>query len=202
MVVGPPRTGRRTSPQTARRCAGTSWLILLLASAADGTAAGRGRRAVPVSGPWPMRRSRASLGSRVPTCRGWLWRSVALGTPAGGDGRGAAASVSMPGHVPQGWRAGPFGLRLEGGRLRVSQGWRTAEQADRTLPCWYAVVDRGTFHAAACSAIREAVLGTSTLVARRRAERKAILDVAASYGVLKITRGGVPLPAVKREGGL
>lgn len=44
------------------------------------------------------------------------------------------------------------------------------------------------------------MLGTRTLVGRRRVERKAILDVAASLGLVKITRGGVLLPAPKREG--
>lgn len=90
--------------------------------------------------------------------------------------------------------------RLDSHRLRACLGWRTAEEADRTVPCWYTAVDRGAFHAAACSALANAVLGTRTLVARRRAERKAILDVAASFGVIRITRGGVLLPAAKREG--
>jgi len=90
--------------------------------------------------------------------------------------------------------------RLTRRRLRACLGWCTAEQADRTLPCWYGVVDRGRFYAAACSAIRQAVLGTKTLVQRRRAERKAILDLAASVGLVRVTRGGVLLAPAKREG--
>lgn len=89
---------------------------------------------------------------------------------------------------------------LDRHRLRACLGYRTAEEADRTLRCWYGVVERGSFYAAACSAISKAVLGARTLVARRRAERQAILDVAASFGLVRITRGGVLLPALKREG--
>ena len=89
---------------------------------------------------------------------------------------------------------------LDRHRLRACLGYRTAEEADRTLPGWYRVVDRGSFYAAACSAIAKAVLGTRTLVERRRAERAAILDVAASFGLVRITRGGVLVSPVKREG--
>jgi transposase InsO family protein len=90
--------------------------------------------------------------------------------------------------------------RLDRHRLRACLGYVTAEQADRTLPCWYGVVDRGSFYAAVCSATEQAVLGARTLVERRRAERKAILGVVASLGVIRITRGGVLLSAVKCEG--
>lgn len=90
--------------------------------------------------------------------------------------------------------------RLDGRRLRARLGWRTAAQADSSARSWYGLVDRGSFYAAACSAIRQAVLGACTLRARRKAERKAILDVAASFGLVEITRGGVPLNMCKREG--
>ena len=77
---------------------------------------------------------------------------------------------------------------------------RGPRQGSSSAPSWYGLVDRGSFYAAACSAIRQAVPGACTLRERRKAERMAILAVAASFGLVEITRGGVPLNMCKHEG--
>jgi hypothetical protein len=72
-------------------------------------------------------------------------------------------------------------VRLDSWRQRARLGWRTAAQADSSARSWYGLVERRSFHSAACSAISPAVLGARTLRERRKAERKAILDVAALW---------------------
>jgi transposase InsO family protein len=114
------------------------------------------------------------------------------------SGLGNSVRLSSPAEAQE--RLQVARRRLDARRVRERLGWRTAEQADSSAKGWYGLVRRRSFYAAACSAIGKAVLGARTLVERRKAERKAILQTAASFGLVTITRGGVLLDAGKREG--
>jgi len=83
---------------------------------------------------------------------------------------------------------------------RPPLGARTAAEIDRTLPSWDGVLDRRAFYDAACRAREHAVLGTVGARARRLAEREAIWRVLEDYGLVRRTRGGVPLPSREAEG--
>lgn len=84
-------------------------------------------------------------------------------------------------------------------RPRASRGGRTAIAVDAALPPWYRALARERFHEAACSAIRDALAVPGTTRARRRAEREAILATMERSGLIRRTRGGVPLLAVEPE---
>ena len=104
-----------------------------------------------------------------------------------GGGRGVRGSPPArprpPGHV----------------RVRPSRGGRTADAVDAQVPAWYRGVDREVFYAAACRAIDKAVEGCNNPRARRRAERKAILQTPETFGLITRTRGGLPLPESLRK---
>lgn len=89
--------------------------------------------------------------------------------------------------------------RLDHWRPRASRGGRTAVAVDAALPSWYRAVARERFHAAACSAIRDALPVPATARARRLAEREAILATMERFGLIRRTRGGVPLLVVETE---
>jgi hypothetical protein len=57
----------------------------------------------------------------------------------------------------------------------------------------YAVVDRDCFYQAACNAQKEAMFGLKRARAIRQAERMAIMQTLARFGLAEITRGGVPI---------
>lgn len=80
--------------------------------------------------------------------------------------------------------------RLDGHRPRPSRGWRTAMQEDAALPPAEALVSRQAFYAAACCAIREAVLHSHTDRERRRATRTAVLQCMQHFGLITMTRAG------------
>lgn len=84
-------------------------------------------------------------------------------------------------------------------RPRASRGWRSALAVDAELPPWYGALTRQRFHEAACSAIREALAVPGTARARRRAVREALLATMERFGLIRRTRGGVPLLAVEPE---
>lgn len=85
-------------------------------------------------------------------------------------------------------------------RLRARLGARTAAEIDRSLPSWEGVLDRRAFHDAVCRAREHAVLDTVGARARRLAERDATWAVLESYGLVRRTRGGAPLPSREAEG--
>lgn len=89
--------------------------------------------------------------------------------------------------------------RLDHLRPRASRGGRPAVAVDAALPSWYGAVARERFHAAACSAIRDALPVPATARARRLAEREAILATLERFGLIRRTRGGVPLLVVEPE---
>ena len=82
-------------------------------------------------------------------------------------------------------------LRLNGGRLRGSRGYKTAEQLDRLMPSAESWACREGFHRMACSAINDAVRDTRGARARRRATREAIYRTLERFGMVTRTRGGV-----------
>jgi hypothetical protein len=88
---------------------------------------------------------------------------------------------------------------LDGQRLRKSRGYRTAAAVDAETPSWYGALARDDFYAAACAAVRKAVLGCNTKRGRRLAARKALLVTMQQYGIASTTVGAVPLPAVEAE---
>jgi len=90
--------------------------------------------------------------------------------------------------------------RLDEYRLRPRLGARTAAAVDSTLPSWEGLVDRRAFYAAACRAREDAVLGLTDARARRTAERQAIWRTLESFGLVRRTRGGAPLPPQQAEG--
>ncbi len=55
------------------------------------------------------------------------------------------------------------------------------------------MVDRDSFCQAACNAQHETVLGLKGARAVRLAERMAIMQTLARFGLAKITRGGLPI---------
>jgi transposase InsO family protein len=85
-------------------------------------------------------------------------------------------------------------------RLRARLGARTAAEIDRSLPSWEGVLDRRAFYDAVCHAREHAVLGTVGARARRLAQREATWCVLESFGLVRRTRGGAPLPAREAEG--
>ena len=84
-------------------------------------------------------------------------------------------------------------------RRRASRGGRTAAELDATLPRAEAIVDRDTFWRTARYNIARAVQGADTPRARRLAARAATWETMESFGLIRRTRGGVPLAAVKSE---
>ena len=80
-------------------------------------------------------------------------------------------------------------------RRRPSRGRRTAEEMLAAEPPAEALVDRGCFYAAACSAVEEAVRDREGGRARRMAERSAILQTLVNFELIRWTRGGIPLDA-------
>ena len=89
--------------------------------------------------------------------------------------------------------------RLDAHRLRARLGARTAAAVDRSPAPWDGVLDRRAFHEAVCCARAAAVLGITDARARRPAEREATWKVLESYGLVKRTRGGAPLPSREAE---
>jgi transposase InsO family protein len=89
--------------------------------------------------------------------------------------------------------------RLDECRLRARLGARTAVDVDSTLASWEGAVDRRSFYADACCAREAAALGITGARARRLAERHAIWRTLESYGLVKRTRGGAPLPSREAE---
>lgn len=90
--------------------------------------------------------------------------------------------------------------RLDEHRLRARLGARTAAEIDRSLPSWEGVLDRRAFYDAVCRSRQRAVLGTVGARARRLAEREATWRVLESYGLVRRSRGGAPLPSREAEG--
>lgn len=84
-------------------------------------------------------------------------------------------------------------------RHRSSRGGRTAAELDATLPRAETIVDRDTFWRTARYNIARAVQGAENPRARRLAERAATWETMESFGLIRRTRGGVPLAAVKSE---
>lgn len=82
-------------------------------------------------------------------------------------------------------RLDPAKRRLDEGRLRASRGWKTAAELDRDLPRADALVARAVFHAEACSAMREAVLGLSDEQEIRKAEQDAIWRTLERHGLAR-----------------
>jgi transposase InsO family protein len=85
-------------------------------------------------------------------------------------------------------------------RRRTSRGGRTAAELDVTLTRAEAIVSRDTFWRTTRYNIARAVQGVESPRAQRLAERAAILETMESFGLIRRTRGGVPLAAVKSEG--
>ena len=75
--------------------------------------------------------------------------------------------------------------------------WRTREVAYEGMATCYTPSSHAGFYRTARSAVEKAVRGASTARARRRAERGAIYATLDGYGLVKRTRGGVPLEASK-----
>jgi hypothetical protein len=67
------------------------------------------------------------------------------------------------------------------------------------LPRAESIVDRDTFWRAARYNIARAVQGAATPRARRLAARAATWETMEKFGLIRRTRGGVPLAAVKGE---
>jgi transposase InsO family protein len=89
--------------------------------------------------------------------------------------------------------------RLNGARCRTSRGGRTAHELDQVLPRAEDLVHRDTFHETACYNIARAVHRAETPRARRLAEREALYETMEQFGLIRRTRGRVPLRAVKCE---
>jgi len=75
--------------------------------------------------------------------------------------------------------------------------WRTREVAYEEMTTCYDAISHAGFYRTARSAVEQAVQGASTARARRRAERGAIYATLERFGLVKRTRGGVPLEASK-----
>jgi hypothetical protein len=89
--------------------------------------------------------------------------------------------------------------RLNVASSRTSRGGRTARELDLVLPRAEDMVDRDTFFETACYNIARAVQDARSARARRLAERNATLETMEQFGLIRRTRGGVPLRAVKCE---
>ena len=77
--------------------------------------------------------------------------------------------------------------------------WGTREVAYEKMATCYTPDSHAGFYQTACSAVEQAVQGASTARERRRAERGAIYATLEGYGLVKRTRGGVPLEGVKGD---
>ena len=75
--------------------------------------------------------------------------------------------------------------------------WRTREVGYEEMATCYTPGSHAGFYRTARSAVEKAVRGASTARARRRAERGAIYATLEQDGLVKRTRGGVPLEASK-----
>jgi transposase InsO family protein len=90
-------------------------------------------------------------------------------------------------------------MRLNGARCRTSRGGHTARELDQVLPRAEDLVRRDTFYETACYNIARAVQDAPSARARRLAEREATYETMEQFGLIRRTRGGVPLRAVKCE---
>jgi transposase InsO family protein len=90
-------------------------------------------------------------------------------------------------------------MRLNVARCRTSRGGRTARELDAALPRAQDLVNRDTFYETACYNIDRAVQDAPSPHARRLAEREATYETMEQFGLIRRTRGGVPLRAVKCE---
>jgi len=85
-------------------------------------------------------------------------------------------------------------LRLDACRLRATLGYRTALEADRTLPRPSDPRARARFANEARRRMREAVQGRTTLRAQRQAERAVVLNLLEEENLITRTRGdGTPV---------
>jgi len=89
--------------------------------------------------------------------------------------------------------------RLNVARCRTSRGGRTARELDHALPRAQDLVNRDTFYETACYNIDRAVQDAPSPRARRLAEREATYETMEQFGLIRRTRGGVLLRAVKCE---
>lgn len=72
---------------------------------------------------------------------------------------------------------------------RACLAWRSAEQACTQVPWWYSRVCRAKLYSTVCAARRRAVRGVQGKLARRTAEREAILAVLEQFHIIKRWRG-------------
>lgn len=72
---------------------------------------------------------------------------------------------------------------LDQGRRRATRGWRTAAEVAADLPRADAVVDRGAFHAAARSAMEQAVHGLTHAREACAAARAAFFQTLCAFGL-------------------
>jgi transposase InsO family protein len=89
--------------------------------------------------------------------------------------------------------------RLNHAHPRSSRGGRTAAQLDQILPAAENLVPRDLFWRTTRTSIARALRAAPTPRARLLARRTAILDNLESFGLIRRTRGGVPLHALKCE---
>jgi len=83
--------------------------------------------------------------------------------------------------------------RLDHCRLRATLGYRTAVEADRTLPRYDEPQDRARFAREARRRMEQAVQGRATLRAQRQAQRAAVLNLLEEENLITRTRGdGTP----------
>lgn len=124
----------------------------------------------------------------VPQHNGWAERGVREVKEA----MRCAAGVRCARDVLQA-RADAAIARLNERCLRGSRGWRTSAEITASEPPAEVLVDREIFYAAACAAAQEAVQDRKIGRANRMAERSAILQVMERFGLIRLTRGGIPL---------
>jgi len=72
---------------------------------------------------------------------------------------------------------------LDGGRLRATKGWRTAQQLGAELPRATDLVDRAAFYEAACRAMEEAARGLTQRQAVLQARRQALFRQLVRFGL-------------------
>jgi len=90
-----------------------------------------------------------------------------------------------------GWR------RVDRETPRKVLSWRSREVAYEGMTSCYDAIRHAGFYRTARSAVEQAVQGANTARAPRRAERGAIYATLERLGLVKRTRGGVPLEASK-----
>jgi transposase InsO family protein len=90
--------------------------------------------------------------------------------------------------------------RLNGRRVRVSRGGRTADESEGFMPRWYDSVDRSLFYGRATSAMAEAAKEHGEGREGRLAVREAFFGVLEEFGLAKRTGGGYAKPCVIPEG--